>query len=133
MMTNRELRELLDKARVIAVVGHSDKPTRTSYRIAHYLRQMGYKVYPVNPTVDEIDGEKSYPTLDLVPEPIDIVNVFRRSEHLPGIVEDAIAVGAGAVWAQLGVEHPEAARMAAEADLPIVMNNCIKVSHGMLV
>ncbi|MCI0714425.1 MAG: CoA-binding protein [Chloroflexi bacterium] len=133
MMTSTELRELLDNARVIAVVGHSDSPTRTSYRIAQYLRQMGYKVYPVNPTVDEIDGEKSYPSLASVPEQIDIVNVFRRSEHLPGVVEEAIAVGAGAVWAQLGVEHPEAARLAEEANLPIVMNNCIKVSHGMLV
>jgi hypothetical protein len=132
-MTNSELRELLDNARVIAVVGHSDSPTRTSYRIAQYLRQMGYKVYPVNPTVDKIDGETSYPSLASVPEQIDIVNVFRRSEHLPGVVEEAIAVGAGAVWAQLGVEHPEAARLAAEANLPIVMNNCIKVSHGMLV
>ena len=133
MMTNSELRELLDNAHVIALVGHSDSPTRTSYRIAQYLRQMGYKVYPVNPTVDEIDGEKSYPSLASIPEHIDIVNVFRRSEHLPGVVEEAIAVGAGAVWAQLGVEHPEAARLASEANLPIVMNNCIKVSHAMLV
>jgi predicted CoA-binding protein len=133
MMSNRELRELLEDSRVIAVVGHSDRPTRTSYRIAQYLRQMGYRVYPVNPTVDQIDGEKSYPSLASIPEPIDIVNVFRRSEHLPGVVEEAIAVGAKAVWAQLGVEHPEAARLADEAAMPIVMNNCIKISHGMLV
>lgn len=132
-MTSAELRELLENARVIAVVGHSDSPTRTSYRIAQYLRQMGYKVYPVNPTVDEIDGEKSYPSLASIPEHIDIVNVFRRSEHLPGVVEEAVAVEAGAVWAQLGVEHPEAAKLATEANLPIVMNNCIKVSHAMLV
>ena len=128
-----ELRALLEGARVIAVVGHSPDPARASYRIARFMRRMGYTVYAVNPTVEQIDGEPSYPDLASVPEPIDIVNVFRRSEHLPGVVADAIAVGAGAVWAQLGVRSAEAARLADEAGLPLVQNRCIKVDYARLV
>lgn len=132
-MNNEELRAVLEEAKVIAVVGHSDKPGRTSYRIANYLRQMGYTVYAVNPTIDNIDGEPAYPDLASVPEPIDIVNVFRRSEYLPEVVAETIEVGAGIVWAQLGVESQIAAHMADEAGLPIIMNNCIKVTHGRLI
>lgn len=132
-MNNEELRDVLEEAKVIAVVGHSDKPGRTSYRIANYLRQMGYTVYAVNPTIDSIDGEPAYPDLASVPEPIDIVNVFRRSEYLPEVVAETIEVGAGIVWAQLGVESQIAAHMADEAGLPIIMNNCIKVTHGRLI
>src|SRR3972149_2537973 len=95
---DKELKELLSSARVIAVVGHSDKPYRTSYEIAQYLRRVGYTVYPVNPTLDEIDGQKCYASLSEVPESIDIVDVFRRSEYLPGVVEDAIAAGAKGGW-----------------------------------
>jgi uncharacterized protein len=127
------LQELLTKASVIAVVGHSEKPHRTSYNIAQFLRRAGYKVYAVNPLVETIDGERSYPSLADVPEPIDIVNVFRRSEYLSGVVDDAIAVGAKAVWAQLGVYDDEAARKAESAGLPMVMNACIKVEHNRLV
>lgn len=126
------LRDLLANARVIAVVGHSDQPHRTSYRIAAYLRDAGYTVYAVNPTVDTIDGAPAYPTLADVPEPIDIVDVFRRAEHLPGVVEAAIGVGAQAVWGQLTVTHPEAAALADEADLPLVMDKCIKIEHRRL-
>ena len=123
---------LLANARVIAVVGHSDKPHRTSYRIAQTLRELGYTVYPVNPTVAAIDGQTSYPSLAEVPEPIDIVNVFRRAEHLKGIVEEAIEVGAGAVWAQRGVADEAAAQLAAQHSLPIVMDTCIAVAHRVL-
>ncbi|MBN1966695.1 MAG: CoA-binding protein [Anaerolineae bacterium] len=126
------LRDLLTNARVIAVVGHSDDPSRASYQIAAYLRRAGYTIYAVNPTVTEIDGEPAYPSLADVPEPIDIVDVFRRSEHLPGVVEAAVAVGAGAVWAQLGVTHPDADRIADEAAMPLVMDRCIKVEHRRL-
>lgn len=126
-------RDLLAKARVIAVVGHSDKPDRDSYRVGQYLRQAGYTVYPVNPAVTEIDGRPSYPTLADVPEPIDIVNVFRRSEHLPEIVDAAVAVGAKAIWAQAGVTHDEAARKAADAGLDVVMDTCIKVEYALLL
>jgi uncharacterized protein len=129
MQNSDALRDLLSSARVIAVVGHSDKPHRTSYQIAQYLRRAGYTVYAVNPSVAEIDGERSYASLADVPEPIDIVNVFRRAEYLPGVVEDAIAVGAKAVWGQLGVYDGEAGRKAEAAGLAVVMDACIKVEH----
>lgn len=126
-------RDLLAQARVIAVVGHSDNPARTSYQIAQYLRRAGYTVYPVNPMVAEIDGQPSYAALKDVPEPVDIVDVFRRSENLPEIVQEAVAAGAKAVWAQLGVYHEEAGKQAAEAGLQVVMDACIKVEHQRLL
>lgn len=126
---DQAMRAVLAGARVIAVVGHSDNPTRTSYRIAQYLRQAGYTVYPVNPTVSAIDGQPSYARLADVPEPIDIVNVFRRSEYLAAVVDEAIAVGARTVWAQLGVTDDAAARRALDAGLHVAMNTCIKVDH----
>ncbi|MCH7662890.1 MAG: CoA-binding protein [Chloroflexi bacterium] len=131
--SNKKIREMLEDARVIAVVGHSDKPYRTSYQIASYLRNVGYKVYAVNPTVDEIDGEKSYSNLDEIPEPIDIVDVFRRSEYLNGVVQDSIAVNVKAVWSQIGVVDFEAAKIAEKAGLDMVMDLCIKVEHRRLV
>ena len=132
LATVTNLRDLLVSARVIAVVSHSEKPHRPSYRVAQTLRRAGYTVYPVNPTVAQIDGEMSYPSLADVPEEIDIVNVFRRSEYLKGVVEEAIAVGAGAVWAQEGVRDEEAARLAARHGLPIVMDTCIAVAYRAL-
>lgn len=129
---NTGLRNLLENAKVIAVVGHSDKPHRTSYRIAEYLRRAGYTVYPVNPTVEQIDGQPAYASLADVPEAIDIVDVFRRSEHLDGIVQEAIEVGARSVWAQLGVQDTDAAQRAEQAGMPIVMDRCIKVDHNRL-
>ncbi len=131
--TQDELRNLLETARTIAVVGHSDKPFRTSYRIASYLREVGYEVYPVNPALTEIDGQKVYPDLASVPVPIDIVDVFRRSEHLDDIVKEAIQVGAKAVWAQVGVEDAQAAATAEAAKLPMVMDRCIMVDHRSLL
>ncbi|HRN50586.1 MAG TPA: CoA-binding protein [Anaerolineales bacterium] len=131
--TQDELRNLLETARTVAVVGHSDKPFRTSYRIASYLREVGYEVYPVNPALTEIDGQKVYPDLASVPVPIDIVDVFRRSEHLDDIVKEAIQVGAKAVWAQVGVEDAQAAATAEAAKLPMVMDRCIMVDHRSLL
>ncbi len=131
--SDTQLRDILQNARTIAVVGHSADPSRTSYQIAQYLRGAGYKVIPVNPTVETIDGEISYPSLAAVPEPIDIVDVFRRSEFLPDVVEDAIAAGATVVWAQLGVSSEAAARRAAEAGITLIESNCIKVTHRHLM
>ena len=128
-----EIQKLLANAKVIAVVGYSDKPYRTSYRIGQYLRSAGYKVYPVNPTVAEIDGEPSYPDLAAIPDPIDIVDVFRRSEYLSAIVDEAIAVGARAIWAQLGVVDHNAAQRAEAAGLKVVMDRCIMVDHEQLL
>ncbi len=122
-------RAILADAKVIAVVGYSDNPGRTSYQIGQFLKDVGYTVYPVNPTVDSIDGEVCYPSLAEVPEPIDIVNVFRRSEYLGDVVDEAIKVGAKAVWAQLGVVNDSAAAQGEAAGLTVIMDTCIKVSY----
>jgi predicted CoA-binding protein len=129
---DKAMREVLINAKVIAVVGHSDKPDRTSYRIAQFLRGVGYKVYPVNPVVSEIDGQPCYCSLKDVPESVDIVNVFRRSEYLPAIVDEAITVNAKTVWAQLGVSDELSAQKALDAGLNIVMDACIKVEYRRL-
>ncbi len=123
------MRDVLTNAQVIAVIGHSDKPERTSYRIAQFLQEVGYKVYAVNPLVNEIDGQPSYSSLKDVPESVDIVNVFRRSEYLSAIVDEAIAVNARTVWAQLGVYDQQSAQKALDAGLNIVMDACIKVEY----
>jgi len=128
-----ELSQLLKNAHVIAVVGFSDKPYRTSYRIGNYLRSVGYKVYAVNPTLTEIDRQPVYTSLVEVPEPIDIVNIFRRAEFFYEVVEEAIAVKAKAIWAQLGVVDAAAAQRAGEAGLLVVMDRCIMVDHGVLL
>ena len=128
---NRDkMRQVLATAQTIAVVGHSDKDYRTSYQIADYLRRQGYTVIPVNPTVDTIDGEKSYASLKDIDVHVDIVNVFRRSEHLADIVDEAIAIGADAVWTQLGVIDTNARDKAIDAGVDFVMDLCIKVEHA---
>jgi uncharacterized protein len=132
-LSDADLRRILTEARVIAVVGHSDRPDRPSYQIAAFLRQAGYTVYPVNATVSHIDGEVSYPNLQAVPEPVDIVNVFRRSRHLSAIVDDAIAVKAGVVWAQSGISDENAAQKAVAAGLEIVMDRCIRTEYARLI
>ncbi len=130
---DEKMREVLANAKTIAVVGHSDKPNRTSYQIAAYLRQQGYKVYAVNPTVSEIAGEKSYPSLQELPEKVDIVNVFRRSEELSGVVDEALAIGAKAIWTQLDVIDWAARDKALAAGLDVAMDLCIKVEHARLL
>jgi len=132
---DQTLHGLLASTRVIAVVGHSDQPTRTSYRIAAYLREQGYTVYPVNPTVETIDGQPSYPTLADVPKPVDIVNVFRRSKFLPEIFEAAITARAKAIWTQLGV-IPTADTPVDQAEkvgMTVVIDRCILVDHKRLL
>ena len=128
-----EVRKMLQKAKVIAVVGHSDNPFRTSYQIAAFLRQVGYKVYPVNPTITEVNGERSYPSVADVPEAVDIVDVFRRSEFLEDVVEDAIKAGAKNIWAQIGVYDEAAGEKAAQAGMGVVLDRCIKIEHLRLV
>ncbi len=131
-MPSPDLRALLTSSRTIAVVGYSDKPHRESYRIGTYLREAGYQVYPVNPTITTIDGEVCYPSLAAVPEPIDIVDVFRRPIFLPEIVEAAIAAKAKALWTQLGVVNFDAEARARAAGLIVVSNRCILVEHQRL-
>jgi predicted CoA-binding protein len=124
--------ELLGSAKTIAVVGLSNKRTRASYGVAEYLQSVGYRIIPVNPEETEVFGEKAYPNLEAIPEHVDIVDIFRRPEFVPEIVEAAIRIGAKAVWMQEGVIHEEAARRAAEAGLTVVMDRCMLKEHRRL-
>jgi hypothetical protein len=124
---------LLRTAQTIAVVGLSGKRFRPSYGVAEYLKRAGYRIIPVNPHEASVLGEKGYPDLDSVPEAVDIVDIFRRSEYVPEIVEAAIRKGAKAIWMQEGVYHPEAARRAEEAGLAVVMDRCILKDHRSLL
>jgi predicted CoA-binding protein len=124
--------EILRTARTIAVVGLSGKRFRPSYGVAEYLQRSGYRIIPVNPLEVTVLGETSYPDLDSIPEPVDIVDIFRRSEFVPEIVEAAIRKGAQAVWMQEGVYHEAAARRAEEAGLAVAMDRCILKDHRRL-
>ena len=121
--------ELLTSARTIAVVGLSSRRARPSYGVSEYMQSAGYRIVPVNPQESEVLGEKAYPDLDSVPVPVDIVDVFRRPEYVPEIVEAAIRIGAKAVWMQEGVVHEEAAERARAAGLTVVMDRCILKEH----
>lgn len=134
MASTDAIRELLTGARTIAVVGLSDDQSRPSYGVAAYLQRKGYTIVPVNPHLRRpVLGEQPYPSLAAVPQPIDIVDLFRRPEYVPDLVDEAIAVGAKAVWMQLGVGHSGAAAKAEAAGLRVVMDRCIAVEHRMLV
>jgi hypothetical protein len=124
--------EILHSARTIAVVGLSGKRYRPSYGVAEYLQRAGYRIIPVNPEETEVLGEKAYPDLDSIPEAVDVVDIFRRPEFVPPIVEAAIRKGAKMVWMQEGVIHEEAARRAEEAGLAVVMDRCILKDHRRL-
>jgi predicted CoA-binding protein len=121
--------ELLRTARVIAVVGLSSKRTRPSFGVAQFLKSAGYRIIPVNPNEAEVLGEKAYAKLEDVPEKIDIVDIFRRSEEVPPVVESAIRMGAKAVWMQEGVIHLPASEQARQAGLFVVMDVCILKEH----
>ena len=116
--------EILDTYRTFAVVGLSDRPSRPSYSVAAFLKDHGYRIVPVNPNVVEVHGEKCWPDLPSIPFPIQVVDIFRRSELVLPVVEDAIRIGAKVVWMQLGVINEEAARLARDAGLEVVMDRC---------
>jgi len=124
--------EALRSARTIAVVGLSGKRFRPSYGVAEYLQKAGYRIIPVNPHESQVLGEQCYPDLDSVPGPVDIVDIFRRSEFVPEIVEAATRKGAKVVWMQEGVVHEDAARRAEAAGLTVVMDRCILKDHRRL-
>ncbi|HTM50227.1 MAG TPA: CoA-binding protein [Bryobacteraceae bacterium] len=124
--------ELLRGSRTIAVVGLSDKRWRPSYGVSEYMQRAGYRIIPVNPSLTEALGERCYPDVRAVPEKIDIVNIFRRPEFVPEIVDAAIAVGARAVWMQEGVVHEKAAAKARAAGLVVVMDRCLLKEHRKL-
>jgi predicted CoA-binding protein len=130
--TPQEVRDILVSAKVVAVVGLSDKPHRDSYHVAEYLQRAGYRVIPVNPAVKEVLGERAYASLREVPEKVDVVDIFRKPEAVPQIVEDAITIGAKAVWMQEGIAHNAAADRARGAGLRVVMSKCMMKEHARL-
>ncbi|CAA9424258.1 MAG: hypothetical protein AVDCRST_MAG78-1248 [uncultured Rubrobacteraceae bacterium] len=129
-----EIKRILEESRNVAVVGLSESPYRTSHAIARALQSSGYRIFPVNPNLTgPVLGEEPYATVEEIPERIDIVDVFRRSEKVAPVAEDAVAAGAKVLWLQSGVINAEAARYAEEHGLTVVMDRCIKVDHAMLV
>jgi len=133
-VTDPELRDVLGRATTIAVVGLSDKPERDSNEVARYLQSQGYRIVPVNPMLTEVLGERAYPSLAAIPADIrvDVADVFRRSDQVPPVVDEAIARGVPVVWMQLGVENAEAAAKARAAGLTVFENLCIMVQHRRL-
>ena len=127
-----EITQILQSYRVVAVVGLSSDPGRPSYQVAQYLKNHGYQIIPVNPGCQEILGEKCYSSLRDIPFPVEVVDIFRQVDAIPAIVDDAIAVGAKAIWMQLGLEEPQAAKQAEKAGLQVVMNRCMKIDHAAL-
>ena len=134
-MTDQDLRQLLQDAKVIAVVGLSANPDRASNQVAWYLHHQGYRLFGINPASSdpEVNGIPMLATLDEVPEPIDIVAVFRRPEHTPEVARAAVAAGARALWLQLGIASDEARAIATDAGLAYVEDRCLKVEHGRLL
>lgn len=133
--SDEEIKAILESAKTIAVVGLSDNPERESYQVAAYLKTQGYRIIPVNPNVREVLGEEAYPTLADIPKdiPVDVVDIFRRPEFIPEIVDQAIARGAKAVWMQKGLAHNAAADKARAAGLSVVMDRCMMVEHRRLL
>ena len=128
-----DISKILKKYRNIAVVGLSANQMRISYRVANYMRHQGYNIIPVNPNYDEIFGETCYPSLQEVPEKIEIVNIFRRPEYVLPVVKDAIKTEAKVIWMQLGIINDEAADLAVSEGLDVIMDRCIKVEHQMII
>ena len=126
------LRRILKENKTIAVVGLSANWWRPSFFAAKYLQERGYRVVPVNPQYPEILGEKSYPSLRDIPFKVDVVDCFRKSEEIPALAEDAIAIGAKVLWMQIGVINHDAAAKARAAGLEVVMDRCMKIEHGRL-
>lgn len=122
-------KDILNSSKVIAIVGLSPNPNRPSHEVASYLIKQGYKIIPVNPNAREILGERCYPNLSSIPEPVDVVDIFRRSEEVPAIVEEAIKIGAKAIWMQEGIINEEGAARAKEAGLMVVMDRCMLKEH----
>ncbi|MBZ6023225.1 CoA-binding protein [Bacillus cereus] len=129
--TRTEIGEVLKKSKTIAVVGLSDKPERTSYMVSKAMQDAGYRIIPVNPTVDEVLGEKAVSSLKDIKEHVDIVNVFRRSEFLMDVAKEFVEIDADVFWAQLGVQDEDTYELLKEKDYTVIMDRCIKVEHAM--
>lgn len=127
-----EVKKILHDAKTVAVVGISSREDAPSHDVAKYLMEKGFKVICVNPKYNEVLGVKCYPDLRSIPEPVDVVDIFRRLDAIPGVVDEAIQIRAGAVWMQQGLEHEESAQKARRAGLGVVMNKCVKIEHSRL-
>ncbi len=132
-MDDERLKTILQRSKTIAVVGLSPNPSRDSYEVAEYLQHAGYRIIPVNPKATEILGEKAYPDLRSIPDRIDVVDIFRRPETVPEIVDEAIEVGVKTIWMQLGVVNEQAAQKAERAGMEVVMNRCMLREHRRLL
>ena len=126
------IKKVLEESKTIAVVGASNNPQRHSYEVAQYLQRQGFKIIPVNPALTEMLGEKAYPDVLSIPGPVDVVDVFRRPEAVPDVIEQAIAKGAKVVWMQPGAENMEAAERVVNAGLEVIMGVCMMQEHGAL-
>lgn len=131
--TREQIKGILENSTTVAVVGLSDNPERVSYMVSEAMQAKGYTIIPVNPNAETILGQKSYASLKDIPVPVDIVNVFRRSEHTPPVAEEAVAIGAKVIWLQLGITSEEAAAIAAAGGLEVIMDRCIKVEDSILL
>jgi predicted CoA-binding protein len=123
---------IIQKYRNVAIVGFSPDEEKASYRVGKYLSEHGYNIFPVNPMVSEIMGKKCYPNLTAIPDNIEVVDIFRKSEEVVPVVREAIKIGARVVWMQLGIVNEDAAKIAREAGLSVVMDKCMKKSHEAL-
>lgn len=128
-----QIKEILEQTKTIAVVGLSDNPERTSHMVSKAMQQKGYRIIPVNPNASEVLGETCYPSLSDIPEPVDIVNVFRRSEHTVPFAEEAVKIKAKVLWLQLGIHNDEAAQIAQDGGLQVITDRCIKVEDSILL
>lgn len=133
MNSDSEMKEILLTAKTIASVGLSSNMEKESYWIASYLKEQGYHIIPVNPTATEIFGEKVYASLSDIPVPVDVVQVFRKPEDVPPVVDEAIKIGAKIIWMQEGISHEESAQKARDAGLQVVMNACMRAAHRRLI
>ena len=131
--SDQEIRELLSESTTIAVVGLSPKPSRPSHGVANYLQKQNYRIIPVNPGHSDILGEKSYASLSEIPEKVDVVDIFRKPEHVAPIVEQAIKIKAKAIWMQSGIVNHQASQIAKDAGLMVVMDRCLAVAHSTLM
>ncbi|RED86250.1 CoA-binding protein [Cohnella phaseoli] len=131
--SREEIKQILEQSTVIAVVGLSDDASKTSHMVSEAMQRKGYRIIPVNPKATTILGEKAYASLKDIPEPVDIVNVFRRPEHTPPIAREAVEIGAKSLWLQLGILNEEAGAIAAEGGLNVIMDRCIKVEDSLLL
>jgi predicted CoA-binding protein len=131
-VNDAQLKEIFENSHTIATVGLSSNPQRPGYYVPEYLILKGYRVIPVNPTMEEALGQKAYPDLLAVPEKVDVVQIFRPPEEVPAIVEQAIKIGARVVWMQIGAANPDAAQVAQAAGLSVVMDKCMMIEHKRL-